>query len=91
MNLYLEATISLVNPKTNKPINVTKQIILWQTPTPVTKEAIRSDNPLEVYTKWVNSMSDNNSDLTCSIHLKEVTDSIKHYEEEGFTLEWFEL
>lgn len=87
MNLFLEATITLLNPKTNKKVKITEDIDLWQTPTFVTKAAIRSSDPFKVYKDWVLSLGHEDNHY----HLNEIEERINKYKNDGYLLEFYEM
>jgi hypothetical protein len=57
MNLHLSGEREVTVNKTGKTSKQTVYFDMWQTPTDVTKEAIRGTDPKAVYISWVQSCS----------------------------------
>ena len=68
MNLHVNGEREVTVVKTGKPSKQTIRFDLWQTPTGITKNAIRGTDPLGVYTEWVKSVS---QDVTEEIYAPE--------------------
>lgn len=57
MNLHVSGERAVTVNKTGKQSKQTVHFPLWQTPTCITKEAIRGTDPKTVYVEWVRSRS----------------------------------
>ena len=91
MNLYVDR----IRPATVIVKGMKKRIVdrssfrLWQTPTSITREILRSDEVIRVqaYIDWVNSCDNEYGDQ----HISEFKDWIRESEEEDFSIKFYEM
>lgn len=55
MNIFVEATREIIVKKTDKESKQSQFVKVWQTPTNISYEIQKTENPLEAYCNWVNS------------------------------------
>lgn len=93
MNLHLEASIEAFSKIGKHTLRHTFD--LWQTPTQVTKKAIRGGHPKDVYIEWLNELQ--TKDI---VDVESLKNRVKHHIEElnnwlimhkQWNIEWFEL
>ena len=56
-NIHLRAVREILVPKTGKKETQTQKISVWQTPTEVSYQIEKSDDPIAAYKEWVVSVS----------------------------------
>jgi len=92
MNLHVDAEFKTVDPM-GKPHTVYEHFDLWQTPTEITKTAIRSENPRQVYEEWLKKFPEKYpeaySEAYIAYHLEELDKWLQNHE--GWTIDWYEL
>lgn len=89
MNLYVErnrpATVIVKGKK--KRIVERSSFRLWQTPTSITREILRSGDRVQAYIDWVESCNNEYGEN----HISEFRDWIRESEEEDFRIIFYEI
>lgn len=57
MNIHIDAKRDITVNKTGEETTQTYDLDVWQTPTNVSYEIVKSDNPLKAYKDWVLSIA----------------------------------
>lgn len=93
INLYLSAKREVTVNKTGKISTQSVHFDLWQTPTEITKAAIRSNDPKAVYIEWVTSEFIDEKDPVGidKEHLKSLEEFLTMCEDEGYEVEFYEM
>lgn len=73
MELDLEAEVVVTFP-TGYTKRISDRCSLWSTPTKVTREALKSEDPLGVYMDWVKEVDSYDSTYVCADHAERIAD-----------------